>query len=724
MNTSRARKLLGGASFAAGALLVGVSFLAGQVPEAPNEGAPKDEAGDDTNYRVVTRGPVHEAFAKNIDTDPAAGVVIPKAAPGSIEESPPDEVPEGDNVAWIPGYWGWDPDQNDFLWISGLWRDVPPGQRWVPGYWTKVDTGFQWVSGFWTSAEMTEVAYLDDPPQSLEEGPNVEAPSGDYFWIPGVWVWADTDYQWQPGYWSRAYADWVWMPAHYSWTPYGSVFVAGYWDYPLTDRGVLFAPVAFQTPVYTQPAFVYTPTVVLDAPGLLMHLFVAPNYHHYYFGDYYAYTGDFGITPWYTLDTRAAYYDPMLTYYQWSYGRRGIDFADRLRSWNDYFVANPDFRPRHTWREQRDFFRTNRDNPDFRVESFAFAHSLTDQRADDRNDRPFRRLDESQRKEWRDMARTFRDVQSRRGETERGAAASDTAQRRQGGKSGRLQLPELAGRLREGAQRRGFRPGDDTNATKGRGEPGRDAAVPSREPAPANVDGGKKAQDGDQRGRPQEGDQRERFRRPPETPRNVLGDDQKNPSVVPPPGRDREPNAPAGRPGRNQPPRGAEGKPQPRPERDNRPKSTPGRTPEGRNNPGDATPRPTLPGLTPGDTPNRRGQGGDRGREQPPQFPRFRFQQQPQESASPAGRPGALQPGQAGPGRSGGQGRGVRRIDPVDQTPPRLQQGPQQGRGAGPGNGPAVSPGRQDRPAAPGGRQGAGPSDRKPSPGPAGKKRE
>lgn len=32
---------------------------------------------------------------------------------------PPDQKPEGDDVAWIPGYWAWDDERNDFLWVSG-----------------------------------------------------------------------------------------------------------------------------------------------------------------------------------------------------------------------------------------------------------------------------------------------------------------------------------------------------------------------------------------------------------------------------------------------------------------------------------------------------------------------------------------------------------------------------------------------------------------------------
>src|SRR5207248_1484844 len=80
---------------------------------------------------------------------PEASPVVPKEPPEPIDELPPDQKPEGDNVQWIPGYWAWDDQASDFLWISGFWRDVPPGRRWVPGTWQKVEGGWQWVAGFW-----------------------------------------------------------------------------------------------------------------------------------------------------------------------------------------------------------------------------------------------------------------------------------------------------------------------------------------------------------------------------------------------------------------------------------------------------------------------------------------------------------------------------------------------------------------------------------------------
>src|SRR5439155_20762955 len=117
--------------------------------------------------------------------------------------------PEGDNVAWIPGYWGWDEEAEDFVWVSGFWRVVPPGRAWVPGHWDKVETGYQWVAGYWAEAQgeqsisSEEQQYLPEPPPSQDVGASTPAPAEDYTYVPGVWVYSVTMYVWRPGYWVR-----------------------------------------------------------------------------------------------------------------------------------------------------------------------------------------------------------------------------------------------------------------------------------------------------------------------------------------------------------------------------------------------------------------------------------------------------------------------------------------------------------------------------------------
>ena len=110
------------AAFAAIGTGLGLRTGMAQPPPRPD--------GED-GVQVLTRGPVHEAFAETVTFDPEPGVVVNMAPPNPIEEMPPDQRPEGLNVTWIPGYTAWDDERNDYLWVSGVWRAPPPGiQLW------------------------------------------------------------------------------------------------------------------------------------------------------------------------------------------------------------------------------------------------------------------------------------------------------------------------------------------------------------------------------------------------------------------------------------------------------------------------------------------------------------------------------------------------------------------------------------------------------------------
>ena len=306
----------------------------------------------ENGVQVLTRGPVHEAFAETVTFDPEPGIVTPKAPPADIEEVPPEQRPEGDNVAWIPGYWGWDDERNDFLWVSGVWRALPPGRQWVPGYWGKSAEGFQWTSGYWADAETSEVEYLPEPPATVEAGPNIAASSADQTWLPGCWVWQNRRYAWRPGFWATVEPDWVWVPAHYVWAPRGYVFVDGYWDYSIARRGVLFAPVYFEGGLRMQRGFSYTPTTVIDLGVFANHLFLRPRYQHYYFGDYYAanYRGA-GFHPWFSINSGRFGYDPIYAHQRWQH-RQDRGWEQRQRADFQGRRDHDDLRPPRTWAAQ------------------------------------------------------------------------------------------------------------------------------------------------------------------------------------------------------------------------------------------------------------------------------------------------------------------------------------------------------------------------------------
>ncbi len=276
---------------------------------------------------VLARGPVHEGYAEPIDPKPVAGPIVSKQPPEPIDELPPDQKPEGDNVIWLPGYWSWDQDREDFIWVSGFWRVSPPRRVWVPGSWRKLDNGWQWVGGFWNSQQQqqAEIEYVPEPPASLDEGPATPAPSETAIYVPGTWVWR-TRYVWRPGVWIDYRPGWIWIPAHYRWTPCGYVFVDGYWDYPLAGRGILFAPVYIPRRIYVAPSYYYTPTVVVRDECMYGALFVRRGWGCYYFGDYFGPTyASVGYTSWCgyaggrEVVVVRGWYDPMYSYYRVSY---------------------------------------------------------------------------------------------------------------------------------------------------------------------------------------------------------------------------------------------------------------------------------------------------------------------------------------------------------------------------------------------------------------------
>lgn len=269
---------------------------------------------DGKGMTVLARGPVHEAFAQPSNPRPLPSAVIAKQPPAPLPEVPPEEQPTGKEVQWVPGYWDWDEDKKDFLWVSGLWRVTPPQRKWVPGYWSQSTDGWQWVSGFWAPADQKQIQYLSPPPAAVDHEPSVPAPPNSSSYAPGNWVFRDNRYIWRPGYWYDCQPGWVWIPGYYLWTPAGYVFVEGYWDYSLEDRGLLYVPVYFDQPLWTQANWCYKPRYVANLTCLIDTLFFRPGCSCYCFGNYYsAACRTRGYRPW--CYQGPACFDPLYNYY-------------------------------------------------------------------------------------------------------------------------------------------------------------------------------------------------------------------------------------------------------------------------------------------------------------------------------------------------------------------------------------------------------------------------
>jgi YXWGXW repeat-containing protein len=343
-----------------------LSYLAGALclcaaAAWPALARPDDQADAPNGVDVQARGPVHEAYAEPTEVRPEPGPVIPQQPPDPVAEQPPDEKPEGDSV-WIPGYWAWDNDTSTFLWVSGFWRTPPPNRVWTPGHWQEVDGGWQWSPGFWAAQDIEQVEYLPPPPPSIDAGPSTPAPDEDSTYVPGCWVYRETRYYWRPGYWVPFNADWCWIPDHYCWTPAGYIFVAGYWDYPLESRGLLFAPVRFEREVIVRRDFVFVPQFVVEPDFLLTALFVRPAHHHFFFGDFFEDRFEReGFIPWVDFRVGKHAFDPNFAFY--SHRFRGEHWDEVLRNIYAGRRSGDIPRPPRTWAQQAQVvnkFTTNR----------------------------------------------------------------------------------------------------------------------------------------------------------------------------------------------------------------------------------------------------------------------------------------------------------------------------------------------------------------------------
>src|SRR5438045_3388330 len=117
-------------------LFASMSPLPGQDSNSSEPAAQAQPPAElEKGIQIENRGPVHEAFAQPGAQTRGKGITAPKAPPPAVPEIPPDEKPAGANVVWIPGYWQWDAEKKDFLWVSGMWRNQPDGRTWQPGEW-------------------------------------------------------------------------------------------------------------------------------------------------------------------------------------------------------------------------------------------------------------------------------------------------------------------------------------------------------------------------------------------------------------------------------------------------------------------------------------------------------------------------------------------------------------------------------------------------------------
>jgi len=325
-----------GAALLAAIALVSTSSAQPPLPPPRPVSESQQTKQDDTEQpepgiKVADKGPIHEAFAQPGAETRGKGMTAPRKPPNPIPELPPDTKPEGENVKWVPGYWQWDAEKEDFIWISGFWRNVPPGRSWQAGEWIEKNGKWQYTPGFWRPTDMNNWRVdLPEPPKSVERGPNTPADNSNAIWVPGTWEYRNEQFVWRPGYWAYANGNQVWQPGQYLATGSGYCYNPGYWDYPLEDRGLLYAPVYFTDPLWNTPGWYYRPRFAFNlgygvgwGTGTFFgSLFYGPGYNNFYYGNYY--------NPWYTGGWYGApYWSPLFSI--------GFGFGSAWWGWGGYY---------------------------------------------------------------------------------------------------------------------------------------------------------------------------------------------------------------------------------------------------------------------------------------------------------------------------------------------------------------------------------------------------
>jgi hypothetical protein len=234
---------------------------------------------------------IHEAFITKISS---------MIALEAIEQTPPQEIQEriprqiDPRSMWVPGYWAWSQNINDFIWISGVWRVPPPAMGWIPGEWKLMDEGWVWLEGFWSPSPLKKLTFNDSPPPEPLDDQNVPPPPNDnFFWRSGYWKFYPEQHQylWSFGNWEPLDPNWILVPAQYIWRPEGYALIPAFWDWVLMARGRVYPPK--QIPAYQRGGAEYLPQNPILPEYIMMQMFTDYPDYAYLYEYYYHYNPQF-----------------------------------------------------------------------------------------------------------------------------------------------------------------------------------------------------------------------------------------------------------------------------------------------------------------------------------------------------------------------------------------------------------------------------------------------
>lgn len=252
------------------------------------------QAGIDSR---VDRKPIHEAFVTKI-TAPIPIEVIAERPPAPRSETPPPQP--SSEMIWIPGYYSWDREANEFVWVCGVWRRPPANHRWVSGYW-KENGGWFWLAGFWQQ-ELVQALYAQNPPPSMPEERPGNPPNDNSFWMNGYWEFdkANQKFNWLSGSWQAFDPQWVLVPAHWQWRPEGYLFHPSFWDFPLDARGVAYDCNATEL-IPIEPTIIIS-RIYYCYPDYIFIFWHHWHFHPHFWGDCWCLPPWWGWGGWWTFN--------------------------------------------------------------------------------------------------------------------------------------------------------------------------------------------------------------------------------------------------------------------------------------------------------------------------------------------------------------------------------------------------------------------------------------
>ena len=300
-------------------------------------------------------------------TIPRLAPSFAKEPPQPIQEMPPDQKPAGQNIQWIPGYWAGTSRATTSSGSAASGASRRPIVSGFPATGTKStgatsgsrEPGFRSVRETRAKPAVVLAPAPAEPRSRSQHAPALSQRELDSRLLVLASVGIRLAARILGGRPAQLDLDARALCLDPEWLS----LRAGYWDLPVANRGLMFAPVYYPQPVYAQPNFVFTPSIGIVGSAVTANLFVQASTNQYMFGNFYAQNFvSVGITPWFSFSFATGpplFYDPLFSYYAVINVRQNPGWVAAVR---EQYVLRRDrveLRPPNTYIEQTRIIERN-----------------------------------------------------------------------------------------------------------------------------------------------------------------------------------------------------------------------------------------------------------------------------------------------------------------------------------------------------------------------------